>query len=623
VNHVIVPPDEDLEHEAQIKAGAVELLSYGFIGIKTTIKPIFPRARVNLESEMKFCDANEPTSLERQQVHPLGSRAKVLLTSVFGPYAQDDQYGSRAINPMEFLHNQVTMIQGPFSVRMFQRSNGLMLIQANINAGCTLLDYPDLGRFIQELRVVPYDIIGISAIQANIKKLAKMCALIRKYQPGATIVVGGHVTNISDLDSRIDADYAVRGEGVRWFRKFLGEDLDRPINHPLIPSGFNRRCMGLNLETGKVDPTAVLIPSVGCPVGCNFCSTSAMFGGKGKFVNFYETGDELFDIMCQLEEQMEVWSFFVMDENFLLHRKRALRLLELMKQHEKAWKLSIFSSADVLNHYTMEQLVGLGISWLWIGLEGKNSRYEKLKNTDTRSLVRELQSNGIRVLGSTIIGLEDHTPENIDDVIEWAVSHNTEFHQLMLYSAMHGTPLYEEFKKGGMLVSESDIELADVHGQYRFNYRHPHIKNGQETEFLLRARRRDFEVNGPSVMRMMRTLMNGWMKYKNHPEARIRMRFAKEMEEMPLVYSGALWATRRWFKDNPIIVERMKDVLEDIYREFGLKSRLAAPIVGRWILNRLRKEQKRLGAGVTYEPPTYYETSVRAVQPRETRTTQS
>jgi radical SAM superfamily enzyme YgiQ (UPF0313 family) len=572
---------------------------------------------------MKFCDANEPTSLKRQEVHPLGSRAKILLTSVFGPYAQDDQYGSRAINPMEFLHNQVTRVQGPFSVRVFQRSNGLKLIQANINAPCTLLDYPNLSRFIQELRVVPYDIIGISAIEPNMKKVQKMCALIREHQPGATIVVGGHITNISELDSRIDADYAVRGEGVRWFRKFLGEDLDRPINHPHIPSGINRRCMGMDLTVGKKEPSATLIPSVGCPVGCNFCSTSALFGGKGKFINFYETGDELFDIMCQLEKEMGVWSFFVMDENFLLHRKRALRLLELMKQQEKAWELSIFASADALKHYTMEQLVGLGVSWLWIGLEGKNCTYEKLKDNDTRSLVGELQSNGIRVLGSTIIGLEDHTPENIDDAIGWAVSHNTEFHQFMLYTPPHGTPLYEEMKAKGMLLDESEIELADVHGQFRFNYRHPHIKEGLESEFLLRAFRRDFEVNGPSVMRMMRTLMNGWMKYKNHPEARIRRRLAKEIEEMPVIYSGALWATRRWFKDNSIIVEGMKDVLQDVYREFGLKSRLAAPVVGLWILYHLHKEQKRLQAGLTYEPPTFYETSARAVRLTKTRTTES
>jgi hypothetical protein len=92
---------------------------------------------------------------------------------------------------------------------------------------------------------------------------------------------------------------------------------------------------------------------------------------------------------------------------------------------------------------------------------------------------------------------------------------------------------------------------------------------------------------------------------------------------MPVVYSGALWATRRWFKDNPLIVERMKDVLEDIYREFGLKSRLAAPVVGLWILYHLHMEQKRLQAGVTYEPPTYYETSVRSVQARKTGTTES
>jgi radical SAM superfamily enzyme YgiQ (UPF0313 family) len=564
---------------------------------------------------MKFCNVNDPASLKHQEVHSLGSRAKVLLTSVFGPYAQDDEYGSRAINPMEFLHNQVTRVQGPFSVRMFQRSNGLMLIQGNISARCTLLDYPDLGRFIQELRVIPYDIIGISAIQPNIKKVEKMCALIREHQPNATIVVGGHVASISDLDSRIDADYAVRGEGVRWFRKFLGEDLDRPINHPHIPSGINRRCMGIDLVSGKKEHSATIIPSVGCPVGCNFCSTSTMFGGKGKFVNFYETGDELFDIMCQLEDQMRVWSFFVMDENFLLHRRRALRLLELMKQKEKAWSLSVFASADVLKSYTMEQLVGLGISWVWIGLEGKESRYGKLKGIETRSLVRELQDNGIRILGSTIIGLEEHTPENIDDIIEWAVSHNTEFHQFMLYTALRGTPLYEELKKKGMLLNESDIDLADVHGQYLFSYRHPHIRNGQETEYLLRAFRRDFEVNGPSVMRMMRTLMNGWMKYKNHPEARIRKRFAKDVEDMPVLYSGALWATRRRFKDNSIFLERMKDVLEDIYREFGLKSRLAAPVVGRWILYCLHKEQERLEAGFTYEPPTFYETSAQAIRP--------
>ena len=67
-------------------------------------------------------------------VHPLGSKAKVLLSSVFGPYAQDDEYGSSTINPMELYHNQVTRVQGAFSLRMFHRSFGLLMIQENIDA---------------------------------------------------------------------------------------------------------------------------------------------------------------------------------------------------------------------------------------------------------------------------------------------------------------------------------------------------------------------------------------------------------------------------------------------------------------------------------------------------------
>ena len=79
-------------------------------------------------------------------IHPKKSSARVLLSSVFGPYAQDDEFGSRAINPMELYHNQVTRAQGSFSLRMFHRSWGIMMIQANISAPCTVLDFPTRER---------------------------------------------------------------------------------------------------------------------------------------------------------------------------------------------------------------------------------------------------------------------------------------------------------------------------------------------------------------------------------------------------------------------------------------------------------------------------------------------
>src|SRR5512139_269140 len=102
------------------------------------------------------------------QQHPKGTSARVLLSSVFGPYAQDDEFGSRSINPMELYHNQVTRAQGVFSLRIFHRSWGIMMIQANIPAPTTVLDFPTLAAFAQELREHDYDIVGITSIVVGV-----------------------------------------------------------------------------------------------------------------------------------------------------------------------------------------------------------------------------------------------------------------------------------------------------------------------------------------------------------------------------------------------------------------------------------------------------------------------
>lgn len=546
-------------------------------------------------------------------VHPLGTNAKVLLSGVFGPYAQNDEYGSREINPMELYHNQVTRVQGVFSLRMFHRSFGLMLIQGNIEAPCTLLDFPSLDRFIHEIKHHSYDIVGISSIIPNIGKLKKMCELVRKYLPKATIVVGGHVANKDGIHEIIDADHIVTGDGIKWFRMFLGQDKTAAIRHPLAYSGLGTRILGITPRDKPGDTAAVLLPSVGCPVGCNFCSTSALFGGKGKFINFYKTGDELFSVMCQLEEKLKVRSFFTMDENFLLHRKRTLRLLELMQKNNKSWALFVFSSARALKSYTIEQLVGLGISWVWMGLEGEQSRYSKLNNVETLPLVRFLQSHGIRVLGSSIIGLENHTPDNIDSVIDYAVSHDTAFHQFMLYTPIPGTPLYEQHRKDGTLLPESEFSLADTHGQYRFNYRHQHIHNGREEQFILNAFRRDFEVNGPSLARLISTLLKGWQRYKDHPEKRIRDRFACEVKPLRTTYAAAVWAMKRRYRANQRMAEKMNSLLHNIYETFGWKTRIIAPLAGIYVYAALKKEEKRLAKGLTYEPDPIYEKNAAAL----------
>src|SRR5690242_5457808 len=300
--------------------------------------------------------------------HPKRSAARILLTGVFGPFAQDDEFGSRRINPMELYHNQVTREQGPFSLRMFHRSWGILMIQRNVNAPVTVVDFPTREVFARELREHEYDIVGISSIIVNVGKVREMCRMVRELAPQATIVVGGHVAAIPGIESMIDADHIVRGDGIAWMRRFLGEDEKAPVKHPEIVSGFNARTLGLKLPQAKGSTAATIIPSVGCPLGCNFCTTSAFFGGKGRYLNFYDSGSELYGVMKDMEANLGVQSFFMMDENFLLHKRRAMQLLDLMKTGNKPWSLYVFSSANAIKQYSIRELVELGVSWIWMGL---------------------------------------------------------------------------------------------------------------------------------------------------------------------------------------------------------------------------------------------------------------
>ena len=160
---------------------------------------------------------------------------------------------------------------------------------------------------------------GLTGIIVNVGKVREMCRLVREHSPHSTLIVGGHVTAIPGIEGMIDADHIVTGEGVAWLRAYLGEDEGHRLEHPLIPSSFGFRLMGLPAPRGGGNAAATIIPSVGCPMGCNFCTTSEFFGGKGRMVTFLERGEDVYRAMCEAEAGL-----------------RALELLDLMKAHGKA-----------------------------------------------------------------------------------------------------------------------------------------------------------------------------------------------------------------------------------------------------------------------------------------------
>jgi hypothetical protein len=151
------------------------------------------------------------------------------------------------------------------------------------------------------------------------------------------------------------------------------------------------------------------------------------------------------------------------------------------------------------------------------------------------------------------------------------------------------------------------IDLADIHGQHKFNFRHAAISRDDSKKFLHWAFQRDFEKNGPSLCRMCRTLLDGWRRCKDYPDARVRDRFERDAIKLRTVYNAALWAMGRHFRDlNARVSEEIHSLRCEVERQFA-SARVAAMVGGPLLLWTSRREEKRLARGQTYEPPMFLE----------------
>jgi len=157
-----------------------------------------------------------------------------------------------------------------------------------------------------------------------------------------------------------------------------------------------------------------------------------------------------------------------------------------MEQNQKSWSLYVFSSARVLKSYSMEQLVRLGISFVWMGLEGESSQYQKLREVDTHSLVGFSSLTESAYLDPPSSVWKINTPENINGVIDYAISHDTVFHQFMLYMPFRERPCMNNTAARAHSFRRRNF-CGGCPWTISFQLPHRHIQNGQEEQYLLNA----------------------------------------------------------------------------------------------------------------------------------------
>ena len=520
-------------------------------------------------------------------------KPRVLLSGVFGPFGVDDTYG-RKENIMELFHNQVTRGQGAASFRFFHRSFGLYFLAANIDADVTVLDFPSQDRFERELER-GYDLVGISFIAPNTLKAQQMARLCRRHAPGATLVIGGHGAAVEGIEQLIQCDHVVRGEGIRPLRKLLGQDPDTPIHHPSLPSAEAEWIHGIPIPG---PPAALLVPGVGCVNGCKFCSTSHFFGKA--YTPYIRTGREMFELACRISDERGTKEFFVMDENFLKDGDRAMELLQEMERHRRFFSFDIFSSAEAITAFGVDNLVRLGVNFLWIGVESSTptGNYAKNSGVDPRKLIKQLRDRGIMVLASGILCEEHHTPENIGTEIDFMVGLEADFVQFMLLTPLPVTALYKDHKRRGLL--RMDLPLEEWHGQKHLSYRHPHFPGDQAQRWIDEAFRRECLVNSTSLYRVAETSLRGyrWLAARAHGDPCLKARM-RHMGRRARVYGLALPGVARFAVNE---TERLRALALDgeMRQEFGVPSLVqraqrlgAAAYMARW-----RLRLKLMGDGI-------------------------
>ncbi len=517
---------------------------------------------------------------------------KLLLSSVFGPYGVDDQYGRR-LNVMELFHNQVTREQGIFSLRMNHPSFGLYMIAENLETPTVVLDFPNFDSFKKELKN-EYDYVGISFITANINKARAMAEYIRKHHPKTKIVLGGHGTGLDKIGNIIPCDYICKGEGIQFFRSLLKEEHSSELKHPCLKSTINRRILGLPIPTNA----AVLIPGLGCVNACRFCATSHHF--QKSYIGFLNSGQALFDTMLELEKKLGVNEFFVMDENFLKNRPRAEELLSIMESHQKYFYLGVFSSAETINAVGVEFLAKLGIDFVWIGVESKKDIYTKTRGVDLKQTISELRSFGIQVLGSGILFLEHHDRDNIFEDIDYLIGLETDFVQFMELGPLPGTALYNDYLQADKL--RFDIPFEDWHGQDKIWFKHDNFQRDETAYFTKLAFQLDYQRQGPSLLRLADTSLRGYRTVKTHSNLRIRGlrdRLKRRCLEFYPVFQAA-----KNFAENAKTLELAEYLEKEYKKEFGpptLVHRLAACVL--WV-SACRERVKIKNPRFMYQPPT-------------------
>jgi haloalkane dehalogenase len=483
------------------------------------------------------------------------------------------QVGDATSVGYELLYRQVTRAQGIFSPRTVNIQFSLEYIAENLDAPTVVLQYPSKRELIRELKK-GYDYIGISFLMAIFHKVKDMVALIRQYAPDTKIILGGYGTVLTDEELKPYADFICREEGVGYMRRLLGEpEIPMPYKQPLIVSD-------LKVFGWRISGTGKIFAGLGCPNGCDFCCTSHFY--KRKHIKLLPDGKDIYAVVERYLDMDPNLVFLIIDEDFLLNKKRAMEFRDCVMKGVKSLSIFAFSSVKAISQYTVEEILEMGIDGFWIGYEGTRSGYAKQQGRPVDEILTEFREHGITILTSMILGFDYQTPEVVAQEFDGLMKLKPALGQYLIYGPVPGTPFNERVRRENLMRDEFVKHPEQLYRQadgFTTTMKHPTL-SGAEIEGLQQwCFEQDFQRLGPSIFRVLEGRLLGYQKLKNSPNPFLRKKaevYATDLRcSYPVFLAGRLLgpnvAVRHWIGDleqriyaelgRPVFIDQFKSVL--------------------------------------------------------------
>ncbi len=306
-----------------------------------------------------------------------------------------------------------------------------------------------------------FDVVGISIMTEQARRGYEISQKFRKR--GVFTVMGGvHVSVLSE-EALNYCDSLVIGEGEELWPQLLSDYSKGNVKRTYIQ---NKQ---INLEQSPiprydlVDTEAFnLIPTQttrGCPHDCSFCTVTMVYGARFRNKDTRQVIKEIEAIKSVSNNSRIIFN----DDNMFVNKRKTYDLLEAIIP----LKIRYFAESDI-SFSEDEKLLDLaqksGCVTVFIGFESlipenlaslQNSKWKHKRLDQYSAACRKIQSHGIQVVGSFIVGFDHDDISVFQRLIDFTLQNNI-LGQYHFLTPFPGTRIRKDLIEEGRLPEGDD-----------------------------------------------------------------------------------------------------------------------------------------------------------------------